>query len=138
MAQKLADQKNHEYVDLFEKEMQQYEIKRQQWIDSKYKKKKYEYLRIALIYSFVVFILIIMTFFLNSIKWISAATAFIMLVIPFIRPLVDHTSIRNAFLFCVFRSERKQYISDLEDEYKDYNNKPILQQITVEDIIKSF
>lgn len=138
MAQKLADQKNHEYADLFEKEMQKYEIKKQQWIEAKYKKKKYEYLRTVLIYLFVIFILIIMTFFLNSIKWISAATALIMLVIPFIRPLVDHTSIRNAFLFCLFKSERNRYISSLEDEYKDYNNKPILQQITVEDIIKSF
>lgn len=59
-----------------------------------------------------------------------------MISIPFIRPLIDHTYIRKAYIFCFKETAREQYKAKLKKEYRDMEPCPILEEVTINDIIK--
>lgn len=137
MAQKLVDKQNFEYEKILEKQKWEYNVKEQQWIRSNYEARKRKYLMTVIIYSLIVIVLFVAAYFFEDIKWISTAVALVMFVIPFIRPLVNHTPIQDAFVFFFCKSYRDKYKAGLSDKYRANNPTPTLQYVTIEDIIRS-
>lgn len=134
--QMLANKQNQENKSKFEKDKQEYDIRKKSWVMSNFKKKKQKSLRIALTYTLIIIVLAIATFLFKETKWISATIAFAMLAIPFIRPLVNHAPIKEAYLFLLQKSLRDNYKSQLEERFHQENPVPTLQHITTEEMIK--
>ena len=68
--------------------------------------------------------------------YISLALAIAMIIIPFIRPLIDHTYIRKTYIFCFKETAGEQYKAKLKKKYRDMEPCPILEEVTIDDIIK--
>ncbi len=134
IALKLAEKQNQENKEIFERKKEEYSLKESHWIASEYKKKLYKCWKIVFLYSFAIIVLILLSFF-DKIKWISVSIASIMIIVPFIRPLIDHTPIKNAYIFIFNKRAKNEYKSKLEEEYRNKNPFPTLKEVSIDDII---
>lgn len=135
MAYKLAEERNQVLKETYEQKKRKYDIRESNWIASEYKKEKHKCFTIVFLYSLVVVVLISCSFY-DKAKWIGRISATVMIIIPFIRPLIDHTYIRKAYIFCFKKTAREQYKAKLKKEYRDMEPCPILEEVTIDDIIK--
>lgn len=135
MAFKLAEKQNQENKEIFVRKKYEYNLKESQWLVSKYKKELLKCWKIASFYSSAIIALIVFSS-LDKIKWISVSIASIMIIIPFIRPLMNHTPIKNAYIFIFNKRARNEYKSKLEEEYRNKNPFPTLKEVSIDDIIK--
>ena len=75
----------------------------------------------------------------NGSSWISLVTVFINLIIfliPFVRPLLSHKMVSEAYKYILCPSYRKQKKGQHEKDYRDNNPVPKLKQISLEDVLE--
>ena len=59
---------------------------------------------------------------------------FLLFVMPFIRPLINHTPIAEAFWFIISQDKKEDYREKVASEFKSSNKEPELKLLTPEDI----
>lgn len=93
---------------------------------------------IVVLYSLVTTLCIYLgyTKFENKWKFLVPISSVIILSIPFIRPLINHMLIRDAFIYLFkYKKCREELYTTLEKEYDKSHNLPILKVLTKEDIL---
>ena len=136
-------ERNNTFKSNYEKEIEQYEKDKETCIDKQYAKyRKEQYTRFTL---YVVFYLILFSLFFiftnNKIKGIFGIIGGVIIqtiwyFIPFLRAIESFDNLKkaNKFLFC--RKEREAVRANLGREYENLNPKPIIKNITKDDIVK--
>lgn len=72
----------------------------------------------------------------NEWKFLVPIGSVILLAIPFIRPLINHGFIRDAFIYLFkYQKCRKELYTTLEKEYDKSHHPPVLKVLTKEDIL---
>lgn len=117
----------------YESEMIIYNAAKQNAIRRSYIKRLMIAVMLVLLYLSVVLCLFI---FSKCTKGISTIVAFLLFAIPFIRPIVDHTRLRDSFGLIFSKHVRKQYKDNCSKKY-DLNHKlPVLGKVSKEEVVK--
>ena len=73
--------------------------------------------------------------FSKSTKGVSTIVAFLIFFIPFIRPIVDHTRLKESFKLLFVKHVRCQYKEDCSNEYDMNHKQPELETFSREEVV---
>ena len=124
---------NGELKNKYKDELNAYQKAKQRTIRRSYVKR----IIIAVIHVLLYCSLILLLFgFSKCTNGFSTIVAFIIFLIPFIRPIVDHTGLRESFKLILFKHVRNQYIDKSSKEYDLTHKPPVLEEVSKEEVVK--
>lgn len=122
----------------YRKEIETYDNNERLWISNRKSQRNKKSIAITVGYSILIITLYIASIIgfgspiATIISTICGAIAF---VIPFIRPLINHSCIKDSIIYLCFKNEREEYNKQLATEFEKVHPRPQLIESTLEDIL---
>ena len=141
-AKKILIHRNEKEQESFEKEKKEYDDNLKDFIKYCEKKTWKKNFITAGLYIVIIVILFILNYIFDKnssnllIKYSVHIVSFIIFIIPFVRPLIKHEKVSNAFKFILLQSYRDKLKSQDESEFRKIHSDPILKLSTLEEIIQ--
>ena len=127
------NRRNGELKKKYENELNVYQEAKQKAIRRSYVKRIIIAVISVLSYCSVISCLFV---FSKCTKGVSTIVAFIIFLIPFIRPIVDHTRLRESFKLIFSKQVRNQYIDESSKDYDLTHKPPVLDEVSREEVVK--
>lgn len=138
-AKEILESRNAKIREIYKNDQSVYNQRKNDICGKMYKKKKLQHFFVVIVYILYVAILILLSNIQANIKcWeiISKIACVIIAALPFFRPIINHTQIKDSFAFCLQRAYRDRIRTDQLKKYEEENAAPLLHLYTIEEIME--
>ena len=131
----LMDKENEEIKQNFQEALSDYEDKEEAYVQAEFREfRMKQSKRVTCFVIFVIGLFALSALIKGTYFWGYVCVSFVLFVLPFIRPMIDHTPIKDSFLFFISVDERSRKMSEFYEAYERKNKRPDLHLKTNKDI----